>query len=344
MSVTLSTIAKHVGLSRQTVAFVLGDRPHLFRVETRERVFAAAEELGYRRNAAAVAMSRGRYNAIGLLQSTIAGLGLVHFNFLAAMMEEARGANMHLSLGQVDDATLTDEAAMPALMNAWAVDGLIISYVANYPERLVDILHRFRLPAVWTNVKRDVDAVYADDYIGVHQATELLLSRGHRRIAFARHYDAVHYSGQDRWSGYCDAMRSAGLEPWRLGRDLSHLRVDAIEAYTERLTDVHGWLADGNRPSAVLLDDDATAPIFVHLCGLSGLRLGIDLSLVNITRDPMPLLGQVITSAVVPTGALGHAAVPMLLRKVSNREAAIPSVAVPYRLAFANETCHPPVR
>src|SRR5687768_3954251 len=82
MAVTVSTIAKHVGLSRQTVAFVLAGRHHLFREETRQKVLAAAEQLGYRRNAAAVAMSRGRYNAVGLLQSSNAALGTVHYNML----------------------------------------------------------------------------------------------------------------------------------------------------------------------------------------------------------------------------------------------------------------------
>ncbi|HEY0010256.1 MAG TPA: LacI family DNA-binding transcriptional regulator [Tepidisphaeraceae bacterium] len=341
MAVTLSTIAKHVGLSRQTVAFVLGDRPHKFREETRNRVFAAAEELGYRRNAASVAMSRGRYNAVGLLQSTHPGLGLVHANFLAAILEEIRSTDLHLSLGQVDDATLTDETAMPELMNAWAVDGLIISYVADYPERLVEILHRYRLPAVWTNVKRDVDAVYADDYAGVREATESLLALGHQRIAFVRHYDAVHHSSRDRLAGYRDAMHSAGLQPRRLGSDLSHLRPEVAECHTRRFSETRHFL-EADRPTAVILDDDQTAPIFIHICGLLGIEIGKDISLLNVSRDKAPILGQFLTSAVVPTGDLAHAAIPMLLQKIEEREVDLPSVAVPYKYIYPNVSCRPP--
>lgn len=338
MGVTASDIAKHVGLSRQTVAFILGDRPHLFREETRQRVFAAAEKLGYRRNAAAVAMGRGRYNAIGLLQATDLHLGAVHSNFLRAVMEETRAAGMHMSMGQVDDAKLTDESAVQALMKEWAVDGLVISYVANYPEQLVEILQRYRLPAIWMNVKRGSDAVYADDYGGARDATEHLLRLGHRDIAYVCHHDGPHYSSHDRWAAYADTMRAAGLQPRRVGRDLSHLPVAAVEAHAIRADEL-GQLLRGQRPSAVLLNDEMTAPIFVYLCGLLGIKLGPDLSLVNFTRDSSPVLAQVLTSAVVPTGDLGHATVPMLLRKIADRASDLPSISVSYRLQYPEATC-----
>lgn len=54
MTVTVSTLAKDLSLSRRSIAFVPGDRPHLFREETQQHVFSAAETLGYRRNTAAV--------------------------------------------------------------------------------------------------------------------------------------------------------------------------------------------------------------------------------------------------------------------------------------------------
>ena len=57
MAITLKDIAETTGLSRQTVAFILGDRPHLFREETRRKVIDAAQKLGYRPNSAAASMS-----------------------------------------------------------------------------------------------------------------------------------------------------------------------------------------------------------------------------------------------------------------------------------------------
>jgi LacI family transcriptional regulator len=341
MPVTVSMIAKHVGLSRQTVGFILGDRGHLFREETRKRVLAAAEELGYRRNAAAMAMMRGRYNAIGLLQSVNAAFGLVHANFLAALMEQLRATNMHLSLGQVDDETLVDESAMPELMNSWAVDGLIISYVANYPERLVDILHRYRLPAIWTNVKHPFDAVYSDDYAGARDATELLLKMGHRRIAFVRYYDGVHYSSRDRWSGYSDAMHAAGLQPRRIGTHMGDWT--SAEAHARRAEHVRAWVQTADRPSAVVIDDEEVATLVVHFAAVVGVALGSDLSVMNISRDALPVLGRVVSTMRIPTGDMAFAAVPLLLEKITTSGSELPSVSVPCLSFNPDATCRPPV-
>jgi LacI family transcriptional regulator len=342
MAVTLSTIAKHTGLSRQTVAFVLGDRPHLFREETRNKVFEAAERLGYRRNAAAVAMTRGRYNAIGLLQTSKTSLGIVHQNMLMALLEVMRANDMHLSLGQVDDQVLTDELAMPNLMNAWAVDGLIISYVADFPERLAEILERYRLPAIWTNVVRPHDAVHPDDYGGVRDATQRLIELGHRDIAFVRYYEPVHYSGAARYKGYCDALATVGLHPRCIGYHIDAPPGDDRVANAERGRDIVRWLHQ-DRPSAVIVDDDEVMPMLVHQCALHGVKIGPDLSIIQVSRNALAPLGQLIATARVPTGDVAHAVVPLILKKIETPGTLLPTVAVPYRFFDIESSCCPAV-
>ncbi|HEV7298435.1 MAG TPA: LacI family DNA-binding transcriptional regulator [Tepidisphaeraceae bacterium] len=339
MAVTINTIAKHTGLSRQTVAFVLGDRPHLFREETRNKVFEAAERLGYRRNAAAVAMTRGRYNALGLLQTSKVGLGLVHGNMLAALMEEMRVIGMHLSLGQVDDEVLTDEAALPNLMNAWAVDGLIISYVADFPQRLTEILERYRLPAIWTNVVRPFDAVHPDDYGGVREATRRLLEMGHRSIGFLRYHEFVHYSCAARSKGYQDAMTAAGLQPRMLGRPVDVSLPHHSRHFDVQCQDVDQWLSAADRPTAVIVDDDEVVPILVHQCALKGIAIGRDMSVIQVSRDLLAPLGTRLATARVPTGDIGHMAVPLLLKKIKTPETQLPTVAVPYHFVHMDSSC-----
>ncbi|MCX4457505.1 LacI family transcriptional regulator [Streptomyces sp. NBC_01340] len=58
--VTISDVARHSGVSIATVSYVLNDRPDKKTTPaTRDRVLAAAEELGYVPNAAAAALRRG---------------------------------------------------------------------------------------------------------------------------------------------------------------------------------------------------------------------------------------------------------------------------------------------
>ena len=63
--VTIDTVARHANVSRQTVSNVL-NAPDMVRDETRARVVAAIEELGYRTNNAARQMRTGRSNLIGV--------------------------------------------------------------------------------------------------------------------------------------------------------------------------------------------------------------------------------------------------------------------------------------
>src|SRR5437667_10808058 len=68
---TIATIAAHMGLSRATVTHVLNGRATEQRIkpDTQERVLKVAHELGDRANAAARAISAGRFGNIALSHS-----------------------------------------------------------------------------------------------------------------------------------------------------------------------------------------------------------------------------------------------------------------------------------
>src|ERR1051326_235442 len=63
--VTIATVARHANVSRQTVSNVL-NAPGMVRDETRARVMAAIEELGYRANLAARQLRTARSRLIGV--------------------------------------------------------------------------------------------------------------------------------------------------------------------------------------------------------------------------------------------------------------------------------------
>ena len=67
-SPSMADVAQHAGVSHQTVSRVLNDSP-LVRADTRERVLAAIEELGYRRNMAARLLATNRSGRIGMVSA-----------------------------------------------------------------------------------------------------------------------------------------------------------------------------------------------------------------------------------------------------------------------------------
>ena len=63
---TMADVANRAGVSRTLVSFILDGKPGASE-ETRQRVLAVAEEIGYRPDSAARLLARGRSRTLGVL-------------------------------------------------------------------------------------------------------------------------------------------------------------------------------------------------------------------------------------------------------------------------------------
>ena len=102
-SVTLSDVARHVGVSAQSVSNALHN-PSRVAPDTRERILSAVRELGYRPNRSARALRTQRSRLIGVKveASRDDRAALLLDQFLHALAESAAGAGCHLILCQAD--------------------------------------------------------------------------------------------------------------------------------------------------------------------------------------------------------------------------------------------------
>src|SRR3954462_2976129 len=96
--------ARPGGVSQKTVSRVFNDEPNVNEA-TRDRVLAAAQQIGYRPNGAARALLTGRHYRIGVVS-----LGAEHFgpsSLLVALERAARRISYSLSVANSfeDDAT-----------------------------------------------------------------------------------------------------------------------------------------------------------------------------------------------------------------------------------------------
>jgi DNA-binding LacI/PurR family transcriptional regulator len=130
MAVTLRDIARHLGISHATVSFVLNDRTDMGITDaTRQRVLAAAQELGYRPNRAAKALTTGRTEMVAVCVPSLTVpyyAELVHHIQIAAAEGE-----FETVLWQC----LTDHKKLPKHLN---VDGFIISGCISPEDSFVD--------------------------------------------------------------------------------------------------------------------------------------------------------------------------------------------------------------
>lgn len=174
---TIIDIAHAAGVSKSTVARALSDSPNIG-TETRDRVLAAVNSLGYERNHLAQSLRSGRTGMIGLVIPDIAN------PFWA---EVARGAQDEaVSIGSTllifsSDWDADREASHLRALRRARVDGAIVNPVADN----IDALGRFGLPVVLigSSAERypELSSVGSDIAQGARLGFNQLVERGHRR-------------------------------------------------------------------------------------------------------------------------------------------------------------------
>lgn len=203
-----SDVARLAGVSQKTVSRVMNDEAHV-REDVRQRVLAAARELGYRRNNQARALNSGRTNRIGVVSLGTALFG--PSSLLVAFERAARSTGFTLSVINTFEG---DAGGIPGAIDSLleeGVDGIIISepidegplpVAVDVPVLTLDGFPGLTAPCVITSGDSGDRAGYA--------ATRHLLSLGHRHIR--------HLAGPQRWwsargraEGWARAMREVGL-------------------------------------------------------------------------------------------------------------------------------------
>lgn len=206
----MADVARVAGVSPQTVSRTLRGLPHV-QPETRAKVLAAVEQLGYRRNSAARALSSGRTRTIGVVMHHTASYS--EGSVSVGIERAARDAGYAVSI--VTAASVSPEAVEVALDQAvdQGIDGVILALPVIGTTPRIDELTR-ELPTVATDGSRTpwAEVVAIDQRRIGMLATQHLLELGHENV--------WHISGAPGWlecvqraEGWRTALTEAGHEP-----------------------------------------------------------------------------------------------------------------------------------
>ena len=330
MAVTMQEIARASGVSQPTVSFVVNGRDRELKISsaTRERVLETARRLGYRRNSAAKAVATGKFGTISLLQSTQPNTSYLPAGLLDGIHDALLKVGVLLMYGRLPQARLEDVHFVPKILQEWSSDGLLIDYINDIPQTLIDLVERYSVPAVWINSRHAVNCVFPDDYNGSLDATKKLIALGHRQITYViyiKNYTTKHkhFSEIDRLAGYTRAMLDAGLIPHVVGSGLSIPILEA-DAFTR------SWLDSSQRPTAVLVYGVQTAISVFMVARSLGLSVPGDLSLVCFdANDTSDILGVPFSAMRIPQAEVGRQAVAQLLRRIAAPKQSLDPIMVP---------------
>jgi LacI family transcriptional regulator len=212
---TLKDVAKRAGVSLPAASYALRGMRKVS-APVRQRVVAAAEELGYRPHSAARAMARGRFGVVTLLQDGYIGHSYINAQLLQGIQEALGLRELTLNVVQLGREQMGNQGVLPRELRELCTDGLLVNINTAPPKAVNSVLQRARIPAIWLNIKRACDCVHPDDEGGCAMLVGDLIRRGRRCIGY---FDSVagesqeHYSRHDRHHGYLRMMREAGLKP-----------------------------------------------------------------------------------------------------------------------------------
>jgi LacI family transcriptional regulator len=211
---TIHDVAEHAGVSPATVSRVT-NATGLVSEETRDRVLAAARELGYRPDRTARALGqegRARTLAVALPSFTTP----FHNELLKGVRDRLGAAGPDLLL--CDLRWEAPRASLERFLARGAVDGLLVGGLPPAEEPAAEgpvpsALGVPGAPVVLLGTPHDeLDSFSWKEAAGARVATEHLLRRGHRRIGMiASHHDGAVRT--ERTNGYRAALRAAGIRP-----------------------------------------------------------------------------------------------------------------------------------
>jgi LacI family transcriptional regulator len=255
---TVSDVAGRAGVSPKTVSRALNNEGNV-RPDKVARVRRAAEELGFRPNQfARLLRTRGTASMFGVVTASV---GDPFWTGVLQGVEAAIGGGDRFILSASTRDRSDREAEIVMAMVERRVMALLVVPTAVDQSYLAAIVAA-GTPVVCIDrpaVGADIDAVVADDVGGVRRGMQLLIERGHRRIAFLGS-GSIYTTGQ-RLDGYRQALADAGIAT---DDRLVHAAIDEA-ALVDPAVDAMLALADP--PTAVFAANVNTA---VGL--LSGLR------------------------------------------------------------------------
>ncbi len=319
--VTLRDVAARAGVHFSTVSRALDpERATEVSVNTRERVRAIADELGYRGDSVASGLRRGRTFAIGVV---VPDLSNPSFSPVIRGIEnslEGRGLMTLVAETQDSDARLR---RVLESFRSRRIDAVIVAAGRHGDEPVLRKLAA-EVPvvlAVRSLPGSGLPAVTHDDERGGRLAAEHLLQQGHRRIGHIVGPAGIS-SFHDRAAGFRAALRDGGAEVV----EVAETAVRPVLDEGRRLMDLFLTQHD-DVPTAFFIHNDLM--VFGALQALSkhGLSCPDDVALVGYNDTPMTeFTNPTITTVRLPTYALGRMAADTAVSLIEDDARSIPTL------------------
>ncbi|MBT2645353.1 LacI family DNA-binding transcriptional regulator [Bacillus sp. ISL-34] len=319
--VTTEDVAKIAGVSQSTVSRVLNDYPYI-KKNTRDKVLAVINELGFTRDEIARSLVEKRTKSIGLI------LGSISNPFFAetaeVIIERAQELKYDVIVYNTGHKDENLEQAINLLIGK-RVEGIILTSVSkNYTEKIKK-LNDNGFPVLLYNSFldiKDVNFIVMDNNKGARLAVQHLIKLGHKKIAKISG-PSKYLATYERTIGYKEELMENGYE---IDEGLifnSEFSYDKIYSFTKKL------LKKKDRPTAIIAASDQMALAVLDAASSLNLKIPDDLSVVgfdNIRLSANEFIG--LTTISQQMDQMSLTALEKLIFLIENKETSSSSIQI----------------
>ncbi|MDL2317878.1 LacI family transcriptional regulator [Eubacteriales bacterium OttesenSCG-928-A19] len=332
MKVTIKDVARKAGVNPSTVSRVLSGSPRISE-DTRRRVLTILREMDYQPNqvARSLANRQGRIVSVVLpfvAEKTLSDL----FNYSVIIgittVAQQNGYHVLFSTGiEESDAGIEN---LNQLIRGGYVGGVVL-LTSRIRDSLAELLYEQGFPfVVLGHPARDneVNWVDNDNCLACRTATEYLLERGHRHIAFLG-YAPDFRATTDRMRGYREALASAGAPFY----EQAVLRVPYSDTTFDLSAFDQVFQRETPRPTALIAMNDALAISAIERLRVLGLSVPDDISVISFNNT---VIGAVhnppLTTIDLEPLSLGRRILELLVQAIHHPELGTNRAIVPFHL------------
>lgn len=333
--ITIVDIAEKANVSVTTVSRVINDSELVGR-KTRNKVLKVINELNYIPNKMAQSFAKQRSKTIALIIPDISNPFFADIVHGVEDIVNEHGYSMFLCNSNFDH---EKETAYLKEMAERRVDGVIIISAFLQNVGLIQFLHKnaMRIVAIQSQIE-GIDCVNTDDYDGMYEAINHLISLGHKKIGFI----CVDIRGCcNRFQAYKDALEHNNIpfNPQYVCENKSHFTTRENIGYllTKEL------LSLNDPPTAIQTLNDYLAFGAYMAVSEMGLTIPHDISIIGYDDLVLSkLLNPPLTTVSQPAYAMGKAAGELLLKNINEGLSEIhKEIRLPTRLIIRESTSPP---
>jgi DNA-binding LacI/PurR family transcriptional regulator len=328
--VKITDVARHAGVAPSTVSYVLSGKRSIS-VETRRRVEAAIDALGYRPHAGARALASNRSNVLALTIPLRPGMYVpVVMQFAMAVVTAARSYDHDVLLLTQEEG----EEGLRRVADSALVDALLVMDVEVNDAR-IPLLRSLDRPSVLIGFPGDaagLTCIDLDFAAAGRVAVDHLADLGHRTVALIGSPPQV-YSRQTGFArriedGFALAAGSRGLQ-WTVHS--CEATPAAARALAAQLLREHPDL------TGVVVHNEPVVETLVEAFGHGGRLVPQEMSVVAICPDDLALRSALpLTAVPIPAEQIGAQAVDLLMAKLAGEAVPEATLLAPMLTARAS--------